>query len=371
MELTLTALLPGTLALLGPATARAGRLSWLSPLLALPAGLLLCLVWRRLGREDLSRGLEEAFGLLLGRFCQFLYLLWGLLLLAVSARRYAMRLMEALGEQDLRWLFLLTALGLCLWLSRGRGGVLARTGRIFFLTTAVVLVLILLLALPALNWQNLWPPGSGDFRGLPAGAALSLSLSGYGVYALCLPRRPEGRGKAWPWAVWGALGVSGLLFIVVGTFGPALILRMEEPFLFLLEGVRVPGAFRRGEAALAAALALSDLTLLCLLTRGCRALSGGLVPGLAPLGPWLAAGAFLLAGCLPLGETLRSVAEEWVPLGNLFLGVLLPAFAAFTIKVRKKEKIPSTFSGDPGGRDADVGPKGGEEKSFRKNEKKC
>ena len=59
LELTLTALLPAALGLLGPVTVRAGRLGWLGPLGALPVGLFLGAVWRRLGEISLSRGLEE------------------------------------------------------------------------------------------------------------------------------------------------------------------------------------------------------------------------------------------------------------------------------------------------------------------------
>ena len=199
----------------------------------------------------------------------------------------------------------------------------------------------MVLALPAVDWQNLWPPAAGDLAGLPAGAALCLSLSGYGIYALCLPRATEGRTKGWLWTVWGAVGMGAILFLVIGAFGPALPPRMGEPFLFLLEGVQVPGAFQRGEAALGAVLALGDVTLLCLLTRACRSLWEENWPGAPRVGSWLIVGAFLLA-CLPVGEAEAEKLTWW---GNLIYGILLPSFAVFTIKVRKRGKSPSIFCG--------------------------
>ena len=329
MELTLTALLPAALGLLGQVAARAGRLSWLGPVVVLPVGLCLCLLWKELGERDLSQGLEEAFGPFLGKGCQLLYFLWALFLLSGSAGRYAARLMTTTEGEPVRWLYLLAALGLCLWLSRGTGAVLARTGKLFFLATGAVLVLVLALALPAVDWQNLWPPEGADLWGLLPGAGLCLSLSGYGIYALCLPRGRGSGMRSWPWAAWGCGIFAALLFIVVGAFGPALTLRMGEPFLYLLEGVQVPGAFRRGEAALVAALALSDVTLLALLTRGAVTLWKNLTPGWRGGGFWVAL-AFLAAGVLPVG-----MAGRWIPVGNLIMGILLPAFSVFTRKLRK------------------------------------
>lgn len=329
LELTLTALLPAALTLLGPVTAQAGRLGWLGPAVALPVGLCLCFLWRELGEKDLPQGLEAAFGPFLGKICQLLYFLWALLLLTESAGRYAARLLTTTEGEAVRWLFLLAALALCLWLSRGTGAVLARTGKLFFLATGVVLGLILLLALPAVNAWNLWPPEGADLKGLLPGAGLCLSLSGYGVYALCLPRRPDSSMRVWPWAIWASGIFAALLFIVAGAFGPALTLRMGEPFLYLLEGVQVPGAFQRGEAALVAALALSDLTLLALLTRGTVTLWRG-ATGWKWGGVWAAA-AFLAAGMLPAG-----VLSGMVPIGNLILGILLPTLSVLTKKVRKR-----------------------------------
>ena len=331
LELTLTALLPGALALLHPVTVRAGRLSWLCPVLALPVGLWLCALWRELGAEDLPRGLERAFGHFLGKVCQLLYFLWALVLLTESAGRYAARLMTTTEGEQARWLFLLAALGLCLWLSRGTGAVLARTGKLFFLATGVVLALILLLALPAVDWKNLWPPEEADLWGLLPGAGLCLSLSGYGIYALCLPRRLDSGMKSWPWTVWACGVFAALLFIVVGAFGPALTLRMRDPFLYLLEGVRVPGAFQRGEAALVAVLALGDITLLALLTRGALTLWWELTPGWKGGELWVLF-AFLAAGVLPVGA-----AERWFPVGSLLLGIILPALAVLTGKLRKRK----------------------------------
>lgn len=370
--MTATALIPAALCLLAPAVQLGGRLGWLGPALALPVGLCLGPAWARLGREDMDRGLEEAFGPLPGRLAAALYLLWGLVLLTDAARRYSERLLTISEGEGVRWLFLLSALGVCLWLGRGRGAAFARAGRLFFLIVGVALGAILLLALPGVDWRNLWPPEPADWRGLPGCGALCLSLAGYGVYALCLPRREgDDRGRTWPWAAWGCGLFAALLFIIVGVFGPALAGGLGDPFLYLLEGVRVPGAFRRGEAGLIAVLTLGDLVLLTLLGRGCMALWGRLVPAFPGLG-WLPVlAAFLMAGVLSGSARAWAELTAVLPGGNLLMGALLPIFAVLTTAARDRRKGRAIFCGGKSGEEADVAVKSGDKKSGEENEKKC
>lgn len=372
LELTAAALIPAALGILRPAILLGGRLTWLAPLLALPFGVCLCLVWGWLGETDLSRGLKGAFGGFLGGVSILLYLLWGLVLLTDSARRYSDRLLSVFEGETVRWLFLFSALGVALWLGRRGGGAFARTGRIFFLAVGLTLCGVLLLALPGMDWRNLAPPRGEEWWGLSGAGALCLSLAGYGVYALCLPRRGEERvEETWPWVVWGCGLLDTLFLVILGVFGPALAGWMEDPFLYLLEGVRVPGAFRRGEAGLIAVLSLADLVLLTLLARGCMNLWRELLSSISALGCVPVAGAFLLAGFLPAMGPAWGWWESILPAGNLLLGILLPVLAVLTKRVRKGEGDRATFCVRKRESGADVAVKEKDEKSGKENEKKC
>lgn len=344
METALAALAPAGIGLLGPIILLGGRLSWLGPLLALPVGLCLIPVWRTLGGEGLWEGLERAFGRLGGKGVETLYFLWGLALLTDSARRYSQRLLTIFEGEGARWFFLLSALAVCLPLGSKSDGSVGRTGRVFFLIVGGALGVTGVLGLGGIQWQNLWPVEGADWHGLPGSALLCLSLAGYGVYALSLPARAGG-GRAWAGPVLGCGGLTLLLFLTTGTFGPALAGQMEEPFLSLLEGTGAPGVFRRGDAALLTVLTLGDLLLLSLLGRGCGTLWRRLVPPFPVLG-WLpVAGAFLLAGVLPgLG---RAWALLWsrIPAGNLIVGVLIPIIAVLTIRARERRKRRLYFVG--------------------------
>lgn len=331
------ALIPVMLSLLGPLCRQAGRLAWLAPAAALPAGLGLCWVWKRFSGKNLPQMLEGSFGKWGGKLGELVYLLWGLFLLSVSARRYAGRLLTAASGENARWLYLAAALGFALWLGREDGRVFLRTGRLFFGAVAAALLLAVVLTLPALDWRNLFPPAGSDWTGLPRAALTVLALAGYGVYGLCLPDGE--RGSRWSWAILGCGGFTLLLAATLGTFGPALAGRMEEPFLLLLEGAAAPGVFWRGEAALAAVLLLADIVLLALLTRGCGALWRGLIPKWRGRGLWLlTAAAFWWAGVQPA----EPVGEGVLLWGGLLLGGVVPAFAVLTERGSKTEKGGAT-----------------------------
>lgn len=365
--LTVTALAPAAVGLLGPLCS-AGRLSWLGPALVLPVGLWLCLLWRELGLEGLPLALERAFGQAGGWLAKACYLLWALALLTGSAGAYAKRTETLLPGSEARWFFLLAAAAVSLWLSHGRQAAFARAGRLFFLALVVATAFALALAAPSLDWQNLWPPERTDPAGALYSALLSLSLAGYGVYGLCLPVR-EGETAGKGWAVLGSVGLAWLLLTVVGIFGPALAAEMKEPFLMALQGVAVPGAFRRGEAALAAVLTLGDFALLALLSWGCARLWEGAASRRWAWGGCVLPGvAILAAGLLPgAGREL----SEWLPAGNLIFGVAIPALAVLGIKVRRTKEEPPIFSALKTAEKADVGEKFPGKKSPKENEKKC
>lgn len=330
--LTAAALLPAAVGSLKFPVWAAGRLAWLCPLAALPVGLLLCWVWK--GRP--GRFLEGTPGVG-GWLLAGLYLAWDVILLWGSAAGSADRLLRSVGTGGHRWVILLTALLLTLYLTR-RDQILARAGKLFFPVVVVLLLAVFLLNLPSLRWENLTPVVGREIRGVPAGAAWALSLSGYGIYAAFLPARREENGGE-RWSLWGCAALSALLLAMVGVFGPALTLRMDEPLLYLLSGAGVPGAFQRGEALLSALAALGDLALIGLLSQSgsrlWRYLFGraGWIPTVA---------GFALALLTPGAGT--AILTGWTGFwGNLILGAAIPLFSVLTGKSRRAQKAGPHF----------------------------
>lgn len=333
-ELALAAALPPALALLGPLVVVGGRLSPLVPVAAFPLIMGVKGLWKGLngGQNGLFGGLKESFGRVWGPVFAAFYLVWGHFLLWVAAERYARRLSAALGEG--RWLYLAAALALALWLGQGGRPLLARGVRALLLCALAALALALLVALPGVERRNLRPVERADLVGFLPAVALVVSLSGWAVFALAIPGGREEEtapSRTWTWMAVGCGILALLLLAAVGCFGPALVERMDDPFLYLLEGVRVPGAFRRGEAALCALLIPGELALQALLVRGCAALWEGLAPRMGGRGAGLTAAAmFLLAGWVEGGPMTGNL----LFCGGLLFGAGLPGLAFLLRRAR-------------------------------------
>lgn len=334
VPITVSALLPAVITTLKFPVQAAGRLAWLCPLALLPVGFLLSRIRRGGEGPCLEKPPDPA-----GRLLAVLYLAWGMALLWGSAASSAGRLLRSLGSGGRRWVILLTALLLTLYLTR-RAQVLPRAGKLFLPAVAALLLAVLLLSLPSLHWENLLPVTANEIKGLPAAGAWALSLSGYGVYAVFLPtQKGEAQGS---WVFWACTALSALLLALTGAFGPALILRMDQPFLYLLSGAGVPGAFQRGEALLMALAALGDLALLGLLSQSCARLWQYLFGGAG----WIpTAAGFALALADP--GTGTAIVTGWTGLwGNLLLGVGIPFLSVLTGRSRPEEKAGPHFVGE-------------------------
>lgn len=334
VPIIVSALLPAVITTLKFPVQTAGHLAWLCPLALLPVWLLL--YWSRRGREEtfLEKPPDPA-----GRLLAVLYLAWGMALLWGSAASSSGRLLRSLGSDGRRWVILLTALLLTLYLTR-RAQVLTRAGKLFLPTVAVLLLSVLLLSLPSLHWENLLPVTADEVKGLPTAGAWALSLSGYGVYAVFLPA--QGEPEQGSWILWICAAVSALLLALMGAFGPALILQMDQPFLYLLSGAGVPGAFQRGEALLMALAALGDLALLGLFSQSCARLWQYLFGGAGWI-PTVAGFALALAD----PGTGTAIVTGWTGLwGNLILGVGIPFLSVLTGNGRPEEKVGPHFVGE-------------------------
>jgi len=349
------ALLPAALNLLQLPVTAAGRGAWLCPLLALPVGLLLCWAWQK-EPEEFGCPWPVKLG----------YLLWGIVLLWGSGARAALRLERAVGSGAKPWTILLALAALTLYLAR-RQEVIGRVGRVVFPALAVMLVGVLLLAVPALRWENLFPWRPEDLGGVPLGTLWALSLAGYAVFGRFLTAEREDSGRPGVWCLGGCTALAGLLLAVVGVFAPALALRMDEPFLYLLSGVGVPGAFQRGEALLGAVAALGDLALLGLLAQSCGRLWGD-VFGRGRRAPALAG--FALALLAPrMGVELLTGTVGLA--GGLIFGVAVPLIVLLPKKVPRENGGAATFSGGESEKKEDVGANSAGKKSCEENEKKC
>jgi len=310
-------MLPGAIALIAPVLGAAGRGSWLCPLLALP-GLWLLERWGdHVGPP--------------GRALALVKLLWGMVLLWAHGGLFVRRLMLGLGMER-RGLVAAAVAAMALYLGRS-APVLRRCARPLLAAVVLTVGAVVLSALPSTDWRALVPQSEGG--GILAGAALVLSLSGYAAFVPPLGGAREERGRA----EWICAAFAALLAVMLGAFGAVLPLEMEEPFLYLLDGVGLPGAFRRGGAILVVLAAAGEVALLGMLVHACGGLWRTVWPAREGARRWTdrapAAAAFLAVLLVPPEELGAVLPGAVLPAGDLFWGAVVPAVAILTKKFRR------------------------------------
>lgn len=340
MVLLATALLAPASDLLPSLTAeRAGSGGWLAALCALP--LLLVALWAASGTawETETR---RVLGGIPGAIIIIVYLVWTLLILALALRLSAARLAVLYGEGAA---FGCTAalLIVAVWMGLGKTGALARAGEVFYLALAVALAGVLFLAAFHVEWENLWP-SSEELAALPGGGAATAGLLLNIVPAAALGKKvsasPQNGRRAVGWIVAFCAAVTLLLGAVIGCVGPRLTARLPAPFLTMVQGLGIKGAFQRTEALFAALWTLSDLTLIGLLLHTWRELANRLHPGrwsrwsILPAAAGAIVGAWAFFGA---AEATRAFCGEVLPAVGLVLGLAIPLLGRILLLFLKRK----------------------------------
>ena len=323
-----------------PGIMGAGSAAWIAPLLVLLPVLgiqwLAFRPWKKRGADasrsqplaqkpSRRRGLETCLSRGAGKVLALLFLGFGLCLLVVNCARSTRRLIVADGTPVF---FSAVVLILAVWMAAGSLPAFARSCEIFYLIMAVGLLGIVLLGVGDIQVNYLLLIRSEDWMGLPRVALLLLGTASVGVYGLFLSGsvslRAGDRARVMRWTAFFFLSLTGVLILVIGTFGPALAQMLERPFFQMVAGLGVTGAFQRLEALVSALWLLGDVALVGLLLFAVRklwqAVSGRDTAWSVILAGIVAfAGGELLAGQQGL---LRLSQERLLPLGSLIVGAV-------------------------------------------------
>lgn len=330
----------------GVTARRGGMAGWLAPLLAAPALLAASwLLWRVTGRG--ARGLADAFCGLLGdvggRLLTIIYIMWALLVGAARLRLSGQRLLVTARRDGGLWLFLLVIAFMVGWIAWGKLAAFARTAVLFRRGLLLILGGVVVLTVFQIRKENLLPLWLGDLVSAGEAAVPALGVLCVGVYGAFLLDGVSGvKGDGGRWAA-HALGFCALLALflltILGNLGSVLTARLEEPFITLSKNVGVEGAFQRVESLVSALWLLADLTLLTLLTWACRRGLDVVWPVLGGTrGVAVAAGAILVGACTIFRDAAAAqyFEQSTALLGNLVLGLLVPAVLFAVVKVRKE-----------------------------------
>ena len=316
-------------------TRTAGNTGWAAALIALP--LLLAALWAARGAFWQNTGGRAVVRIPI----IIVYLLWTLMSLSLSLRLCGARLAVIYGEGP-AFACALALLVLTVWMCLGKTAAFARAAEIFYLALAVALVLVLALAADKIEWGNL-SPETGALAGLPVAgittAGVLLNIAPVAALAGKIAHPEQGRRRVVGWTVAFCVVAALALAAVIGCLGPKLTERLPTPFLTMVQGLGVKGAFQRTEALFAAMWTLSDLVRVGLLLHAWRALAEKLRPG-----KWCrwsvlpAVGIALLGGWLVYYnvETLRDFCMTVLPLTGIFFGLIVPLILRFALSRQKR-----------------------------------
>lgn len=323
----------------GRAAALAGGGAWLSCLLAFgPLMLFAALLNSVLRHGTLADGIARAFG---PKFCRALFAvltLWFWLYGGVLLRSGAERFLTAMNvfRGWLPYAALLLALAIPAALAGPKP--LFRSAEIFLPVLTAVLLLVLLAALPQMDWSELMQlPKAGPI----AQGAVPLWNIGCGLlfYGAFFPRtgKPVMKRSA-KWLLRLCLTASAICALGVGVLGAGVAAKLSHPFFVLLRNLSLSSAIERFEALIVGLWVLPDFAMLSLLLLLGREASGRALT--MPEKRFVLPGAAVMLGTAAiLGKTtfrLTLWSEQIIPVATLILtfGVTIAVLAAERLKTR-------------------------------------
>lgn len=325
MVLLLVALLaPATDLLPSVVAQRVGRGGWLIMPVALP--VLLFALWA-CSRVFCDRGLCAEVGKPVGYTIIIIYLAWILFLLALVFRLSAARMGTIYGKVPPMFFAAGIAL-VAVWMGMGKAAALARGAEIFYLTLTVTLAGVLLLGLSKVEWDNLRPVGWGKLLGGGvSAAAILLNVVPAAKLSTRVPKKARSPQSVCGWVIAFCVAITWVLVVVLGSVGSGLSAQLDLPYLIMVQGLGVKGAFQRTEALIAAMWLLSDLILAGVLLRAGNDYVTELVS--ERWGRWSAPIMAVIAMSigwllLPGGEEIRLFCIAVLPVTGVVLGLLIP-----------------------------------------------
>lgn len=338
MVLLLVALLALATDLVPSVAARqVGHGGWLITLGVLP--LLLLALWA-CSKLFCDRGLCVEVGKPLGYTIITIYMIWILVVLAVALRLSAVR-MEQIYSKVPPIFFAVSIAVVAGWMGMGKVSALARAAEIFYLALTVMLAGILVLALFKIEWGNLNPV---EWRRLPGGglsvAGILLNVAPAAVLGTRVPKKARKARGICGWVVVFCVAVTLVLVSVVGSIGSGLSTRLDIPYLIMVQGLGVKGAFQRTEALVASMWLLSDMILVGLLLRSWHEYAAEMKNekwGRRSV-PIVAVTAVVIGWLLfPEGTSAWEFGYDVLPTMGMILGLTFPMLLLLVSGVRKRK----------------------------------
>ena len=250
----------------------AGRVGWLSILVAFGLFALLILMLARMFRKTEATDLYELFTKIVGKFCAkviiAIYGIWTFVLIAFYARSFAERFVASILPNTPISVFLAILLAVAAVFAYGKLESFARFAELSLYLFAGVFVFLLAVSLPTIEVQNLLPITARD--GVPAlwGAVMMLGFLSYLTFGLFLGDGVSDMAKFRKQGIKSGilLAVAGLITFVVtvGILGVSWASEANLPFFTAVRTVRLLNVVERLEALFLTFWVIADLVIVSL-----------------------------------------------------------------------------------------------------------
>ena len=255
----------------GQNTALAGRAAWLSPLVAIPALLLLnwmisYLMARRRPGEGMGGMVRRGLGHLAGNIALLVFAVWLTFYAGFLLRSGADRFVTAIYPKSAPGVFIWVMLLLSLIAALGRTRALGRCAEIFRPLLLVALGAVIVFAFANFQVKNLLPVTPRDTVPVLLGAVPEINVVGLilldAAFAEGLTQKDGGRKRRFgTWAVIACCFMAVLTAASIGRFGATFTSDMANPFFVLVRNTQLFGAVQRIEALVTALWVLPDFVL--------------------------------------------------------------------------------------------------------------
>lgn len=245
----------------------AGFSGWLAPLLALPPLLLLLLSLLRLLRADgkrigLAEALELRLGHLPGKILTVVLGLWLVFYGGFLLRSGGERLLSTVYHSGKLSFFLPALMGLSTVFAMGRLRWAGRSAAISLLLFGGALTLVLILAIPAIKPENVWPPDLTQATGITLSVLPVADVLSPWVYFCFLRGKVVKDERSLHRSIRTALLMLLLtmLFLIstIGVLGAEVSIRQQFPFFIMLKNLTLFNVMERFDALILAIWIMTD-----------------------------------------------------------------------------------------------------------------
>ena len=252
-----------------------GKAAWLSPLLALPAVLLIYLIIEKLMKnalpgEGLADVIIKSIGKRAGKAVLMLMVLWLTFYTGFVIKSGAERLISSIYPNGHTGLFTAVITIIGIWIAIGEIRGIGRLAELLGKVIGIILAIIIIVGAFDIKAYNIFPVTVYDIGGVAFGALPVINVLSIGAYTAFLDGYAEkGNVNKKGIIILLTLIITAIMFITVGTLGTKLIESLQHNFFVMIRDMKILGVVERIEAVVIAMWVITDLIYVATLIKIC------------------------------------------------------------------------------------------------------